>query len=66
MGNLFINRTYNPAGLNKVSHFSQHSRAYSRLPMKKLKSLLKKARKVRLFVRKGILKKITPLSSKIH
>ena len=33
--------------------------------MKKLKSLLKKTRKVRLFVRKGILKN-TPLSSKIH
>ena len=33
--------------------------------MKKLKSLLKKTRKVRLFVWKGILK-YTPLSSKIH
>ena len=33
--------------------------------MKKLKSLLKKTRKVRLFVWKGILKN-TPLSSKIH
>ena len=35
------------------------------LPMKKLKSLLKKTRIVRLFVWKGILKN-TPLSSKIH
>ena len=59
------NRTYNPAGLNKVSHFSRRNRAPSRLPMKKLKSLLKKTRQVRLFVLKGILK-ITPLSSKIH
>ena len=59
------NRTYNPAGLNKVSHFSRRNRAPSRLPMKKLKSLLKKTRQVRLFVWKGILK-ITPLSSKIH
>ena len=33
--------------------------------MKKLKSLLKKTRKVRLFVWRGILKN-TPLSSKIH
>ena len=37
----------------------------SRLPMKKLRSLLKKTRKVRLFVWKSILKN-TPLSSKIH
>ena len=35
------------------------------LPMNKFKSLLKKTRIVRLFVRKGILKN-TPLSSKIH
>ena len=35
------------------------------LPMKKLKSLLKKTQMVRLFVWKGILKN-TPLSSKIH
>ena len=59
------NRTYNPVGLNKVSHFFRRGRAPSRLPMKKLKSLLTKTRQVRLFVWKGILK-ITPLSSKIH
>ena len=59
------NRTYNPVALNKVSHFSRRGRTPSRLPMKKLKSLLKKTRQVRLFVWKGILK-ITPLSSKIH
>ena len=53
------NRAYNPAGLNEVGHFSRHSRAPSRLPMNKLKSLLKKTRKVRLFVWKGILKKYT-------
>ena len=35
------------------------------LPMKKLKSLLKQTRIVRLFVWKGILKS-KPLSSKIH
>ena len=59
------NRTYNPVGLNKVSHFSRRGRAPSRLPMKKLKSLFKKTRQVRLFVWKGILK-IIPLSSNIH
>ena len=53
------NRAYNPAGLNEVGHFSRSSRAPSRLPMNKLKSLLKKTRKVRLFVWKGILKKYT-------
>ena len=36
------NRTYNPVGLNKVSHFSRRFRTPSRLPMKKLKSLLRK------------------------
>ena len=64
-GKFIYNRTYNPVGLNKVSHFSRRGRAPSRLPMKKLKSLLKKTRKVRLFVWKGILKN-TPLSSEIH
>ena len=49
-GKFNYNRTYNSVGLNKVNHFSRHSRAPSRLPMKKLKSLLKKTRIVRLFV----------------
>ena len=61
--NQFIyNRTYNPVGLNKVSHLSRRCRAPSRLPMKKLKSLLKKTQKVRLVVWKGILKNIPLLS----
>ena len=64
-GKFIYKRTYNPLGLNKVSHFSRRGRAPSKLPMKKLKSLLWKTRKVRLFVWKGILKN-TPLSSKIH
>ena len=65
-GKFIYNKTYNPVGLNKVNHFSRRGRAPSRLPMKKLKSLLKKTRIVRLFsVWKGILKN-TPLSSKIH
>ena len=64
-GKFIYNRTYNPLGLNKVSHFSRRGLAPCRLPMKKLKSLLKKTRKVRLFVWNGILKN-TPLSSKIH
>ena len=64
-GKYIDNRTYNPVGLNKISHFSRRGRAPSRLPMKKLKSLLKETRKVRLFVRKRILKN-TRLSSKLH
>ena len=55
-GKFIHNRTYNPVGLNKVSHFSRRNRAPSRLPMKKLKSLLKKTRKARLFVWKEVLK----------
>ena len=64
-GKFIYNKTYNPVGSNKVNHFSRCGRAPTRLPMKKIKSLLKKTRIVRLFVWKGILKK-TPLSSKIH
>ena len=64
-GKYIDNRTYNPVGLNKISHFSRRGRAPSRLPMKKLKSLLKEIRKVRLFVRKRILTN-TRLSSKLH
>ena len=64
-GKFIYNKTYNPVGLNKVSHFSRRGRAPSRPPMKKLKSLFKKTRKVRLFVWTRILKN-TPLSSKIH
>ena len=64
-GKFIYNKTYNPVGSNKVHHFSRRGRAPSRLPMKKLKTLLKKRRIVRLFLWKGILKN-TPLSSKIH
>ena len=64
-GKFIHERTYNPVGLNNVNHFSRRGRAPNRLPMKKLKSLLKKTRLVRLFVWKGILKN-PPLSSKIH
>ena len=64
-GKFIYNRTYNSVGLNKVSHFSRRGRAPSRLPLKKLKSLLCKTGKVRVFVWKGI-RKNTPLSSKIH
>ena len=64
-GKFIYNRTYNSVGLNKVSHLSRRDRASSRLPIKKLESLLQKTRKVRLFVWKGI-RKNTPLSSEIH
>ena len=55
-GKFIYNRTYNSVGLNKVSHFSRRGRAPNRLPMKKLKSLLQKTRKVRVFVWKDIRK----------
>ena len=64
-GEFIYKRIYNSVGLNKVSHFSRRDRAPSRLPIKKLKSLLQKTRKVRLFVWKGM-RKNTPLSSEIH
>ena len=38
---LIYNRTYNPVGLNKVSHLSRRCRAPSRLPIKKLKIFVK-------------------------
>ena len=58
-GKFIYNRTYNSVGLNKVSHLSRRDRASSRLPIKKLESLLQKTRKVRLFVWKGIREKYT-------
>ena len=64
-GEFIYYRTYNSVGLNKGSQFSRCGRANSRLPMKKIKSLLQKTRKVRVFVWKGI-RKNTPLSSEIH
>ena len=45
-----LNRNYNSVGSNKISHFSRRGRAPSRLSKKKLKSLLQKTRKVRVFV----------------
>ena len=58
-------RMFMKSAVNKVSQFSRCGRANSRLPMKKIKSLLQKTRKVRVFVWKGI-RKNTPLSSKFH
>ena len=54
LGKFIYNRTYNSGGLNNVRHFSRRGRAPSRLPLKKLKSLLQKTRKVRVFVRKPV------------
>ena len=62
-GEFIYYRTYNSVGLNKGSQFSRCGRANSRLPMKKIKSLLQKTWKVRVFVWKGI-RKNTPLSFK--
>ena len=64
-GKFIYNRIYNYVGLNKVSQFSRCGRANGRLPMKKIKSLLQKTRKVKVFVWKGI-RKNTPLSSNIQ
>ena len=64
-GKFIYNRTYNSVGLKKVSHFSRRDCAPSKITIKKLKSLLQKTRKVRLFVWKGI-RKNTTLSSEIH
>ena len=64
-GKFIYKRTYSSVDLNKVSHFSRRGRAPSRLPVKKLKSLLQKTQKVRVFVWKGIWKN-TQLLSKIH
>ena len=64
-GKFVYNKSCNPIGSNEVNHFSRRGRAPSRLPMKRLKSLLKITRIVRLCVWKGILKN-TLLSSKIH
>ena len=55
----------NKRSLIETSSPGRHGRAPRRLPMKKLKSLLKKTQKLRLFVWKGILKN-TPLSFRIH
>ena len=55
-GKCLYNKSYNPVGSNKVNHFSRRGRPPSRLPMKRLKSSLKKTRIVRLFVWKGFLK----------
>ena len=49
---------------NRLHSYSRRCYAPSRLPVKKLKSLLHKKRNVRVFVWKGI-RKNTPLSSKI-
>ena len=64
-GNFVYDRTYNFVGFNKVRNFSRRGRANSRLPMKKIKSLLQKTRGVRVLVWKGV-RKNTPSSSKIH
>ena len=64
-GNFVYDRTYNFVGFNKVRNFSRRGRANSRLPTKKIKSLLQKTRRVRVLVWKGV-RKNTPSSSKIH
>ena len=57
-GNFVYDKTYNFVGFNKVRNFSRRGCANSRLPMKKIKSLLQKTRRVRVLVWKGVRKKI--------
>ena len=52
--NFVYDRTYNFVGFDKVRNFSRRGRANSRLPMKKIKSLLQKTRRVRVLVWKKI------------
>ena len=64
-GNFVYDRTYNFVGFDKVRNFSRRGRVNSRLPMKKIKSLLQKTRRVRVLVWKGV-RKNTPSSCQIH
>ena len=65
MGNLFITELTIQLVKIRLVVFLDAVVHLADLPMKKLKSLLKKTKILRLFVWKGILKNI-PLSSKIH
>ena len=64
-GEFIYNRTYNSAGLNKVSHSSRRGRGPSRLTDEEIKIFVKEKTGSETFVWKGYLKN-TPLSSKIH
>ena len=58
-GKFIYNRTYNPVGLNKVSHFSRRGRAPSRLPDEEIKIFVKENMERETFFMEGNSEKYT-------
>ena len=58
-GKFTYNRTYNPVGLNKVSHFSRRSRAPSRLTDVEIKMFVKENTDSETFCMEGSSEKYT-------
>ena len=58
-GKFIYNRTYNPVGLNKVSHFSRRGRAPSRLPDEEIKIFVKEDMERETFFMEGNSEKYT-------
>ena len=58
-GKFIYNRTYNPVGLNKVSHFSGRGRAPCRLPDEEIKIFVKENTKSETFCMEGNSEKYT-------
>ena len=52
-GKFIYNGTYNPVGLNKVSHFSRRGRAPSRLPDEEIKIFVKENMERETFFMEG-------------
>ena len=52
-GKFIYNRTYNPVGLNKVSHFSRRGRAPRRLTDKEIKIFVKESTDSETFCMEG-------------
>ena len=57
-GKFIYNRTYNPVGLNKVSHFSRRGRAPSRLTDEEIKIFVKENTDSETFCTEGNSEKI--------
>ena len=58
-GKFIYNRTYNPVGLNKVSHFSRRGRAPSRLTDEEIKIFVKENTDSETFCTEGNSEKYT-------
>ena len=58
-GKFIYNRTYNPVGLNKVSHFSRRGRAPSRLTDEEIKIFVKENTDRETFCMEGNSEKYT-------